>query len=140
MKNKIYAISLLLSFLVVLSHEMILHHHHESVADNLFDGQSLVDSFGEKSKEKSSSEEHNHPFPLHHHISATSDFVYARTNIVESNPLNKISSLFLVAVIFQADFFEPPCLSINPFKDKSFLISSIYYPAANALRGPPSIV
>lgn len=140
MKNKIYAISLLLSFLVVLSHEMILHHHHESVVDNLFDGQSLVDSFGEKNKEKCSNEEHNHPFPLHHHISATSDFVYARTNIQDTNPVYKISTLFVVSVVLPIDFFEPPCLSINRFKDKFFLISSNYYPAANALRGPPAFV
>lgn len=140
MKNRIYAISLLLSFLVVLSHEMILHHHHELMADNLFDGQSHIDSFGEKNYEKNSSEEHNHPFPIPHHISATSDFVYERTNLQESNPVNKISSLFLVSDVFQADFFEPPILPINRFRDKSFLISSIYCPAANALRGPPSIV
>lgn len=119
---------------------MILHHHHESVADNLFDGQSLVDSFGEKNNEKNSSEEHNHPFPVHHHISATTDFVSARTNIQESNPVNKISLLFGASEVFQTDFFEPPCLSINHFRDKSFLISSNYYPSANALRGPPSIV
>jgi len=139
-KNKIYAISLLLLFLVVLSHEMILHHHHESVADNLFNGQIFADSFGEKNNEKNSPEDHNHPFPLHHHISATTDLVTTRTNLQESNQLNKISSLFLVAIIFQGDFFEPPCLSTNRFRDKSFLISSNYYPAANALRGPPSIV
>lgn len=135
MKNKIYAISLLLSFLVVLSHEMILHHHHEPMADNLIDGQSLVDSFSEKS----SNEEHNHSFPVHHHISATIDFVSTRTNLQETNPVNKISPLFVLSIVFQTDFFEPPCLSINPFKDKSFLISSNYYPAVNALRGPPSI-
>lgn len=140
MKNKIYAISLLLSFLVVLSHEMILHHHHELVADNLFDSQSQVDSPFEKSNEKNSTKEHNHPFPIHHHISATSDFVSARTNIQESNPVNRISSLFRVSDVFQTDFFEPPILSSNRYRDKSFLISSNYYPAANSLRGPPSIV
>ena len=140
MKNKIYAISLLLSFLVVLSHEMIIHHHHEPVAVNLFDSQSQVDSPFQKSNERNSTEEHNHPFPIHHHISATSDFISARTNIQESNPVNKISSLFLVSDVFQTDFFEPPILSSNCFRDKSFLISFNYYPAANALRGPPSIV
>lgn len=139
MKNKIYAISLLLSFLVVLSHEMI-HHHHELVADNLFDSQSQVDSPVEKNKDRDLSKEHNHPFPIHHHISATSDFVSARTNIQESNPVNKISSLFGVSDVFQTDFFKPPILSTNRFGDKPFLISSNYYPAANALRGPPSIV
>ena len=140
MKNKIYAITLLLSFLVVLSHEMILHHHHEPVADNLFDVQSLVDPFSENSTEKSSTEEHNHPFPIHHHISTTSEFVSARTNIQEANPVNKISALFIVSVIFQTDFFEPPCLSINRFRNNHFFTPSTFYPGANALRGPPAIV
>lgn len=140
MKNKIYAISLLLSFLVVLSHEMIIHHHHDAMADNLFDSQSQVGSLSEKNKEESSTEEHNHPFPIHHHISATSDFISARTNIQETNPVNKIISLIVVSNLFQTDFFEPPILSTNRFRDKSFLIPSNYYPAANALRGPPSIV
>lgn len=139
-KNKIYAISLLLSFLVVLGHGMIPHHHHESVAGNLFDGQSLVDFPDEKTNERNSSEEHNHPFPIHHHISASSDFVTARTNLQESNPLNKTSSLFVVFVVFQTDFSEPPSITTNRYKDKPFLISSDSYPAANALRGPPAIV
>ncbi|MBZ0243768.1 MAG: hypothetical protein K8F24_11170 [Bacteroidales bacterium] len=139
MKNKIYAISLLLSFLVVLAHGMIPH-HHESVAVNLFDGQSLVDFPDEKTNERKSSEEHHHPFPHHHHISATSDFVSARINLQESNPLNKTSSLFVVFVVFQTDFSEPPSITTNRYKDKPFLISSDSYPAANALRGPPAIV
>jgi hypothetical protein len=110
------------------------------VAFNLFDSQSQVDSPFEKSNERNSTEEHNHPFPLHHHISATNDFVSARTNIQESNPVNKISSLFGLSDIFQTDFIEPPILSSNRYRDKSLLISSNYYPAANSLRGPPSIV
>ena len=137
MKNKIFAILLLLSFLVVLSHEMIPHHHHhEYEADNVFDEQNLDDSFSEKS----SSEGHHHPFPLHHHFSATSDFVYARTNIQDTNSVNKFSPLLVVSVVLQIDFFEPPCLSTNPSKDKPFFISSVFHPAAKALRGPPAIV
>lgn len=139
-KNRIYTISLLLSFLVVLSHEMIFHHHHEAMADNLFDCQSQVDSPCEKNKERSSTEEHNNPFPLHHHISEVYDFVSARTNIQESNPLNKISILFVVSDTFLDDFYEPPILSSNYYWDKPLLISFNYYPAVNALRGPPSIV
>jgi hypothetical protein len=139
-KNKIYAISLILSFLVVLSHEMIFHHHHEPIAEVLFDCHSPNDSTCEKNEESCSTEEHNHHFPLHHHILATSDFISAKSNIQKSNPIHKISLLFGVSNIFQPDFFEPPCLTILRFKDKPFLISSNYYPAAVALRGPPAIV
>lgn len=139
-KNKIYAISLLLSFLVVLSHEVILHHHHHDVADVLFSNQSVADTPDEKSNEGNSDNEHNHPFPLHHHISATSDFVYARTNLHESNPLNKITTIFLVSVVFRINYFEPPDPANNCYRYKPFLITSLFNPGANALRGPPAIV
>jgi len=127
---------------------MILHHHHEDTAidfstkmeHNDHDSFHTKGHHQHKSNNEEKDSEHNHPFPLHHHISAKCNFVYARTNLQESNPLNKISILFLVSVVFQTDFFEPPHLSTNPFRDKPFLISSNYYPEANALRGPPAIV
>ena len=119
---------------------MILHHHHDDVADGLFSHQSIADTPDEKSNEGNSDDEHNHPFPLHHHISATSDFVYARTNLHKSNPLNKITTLFVVSVVFQNDFSEPPDFANNNYENKPFLISSLFNPEANGLRGPPSIV
>ncbi|WP_157624444.1 MULTISPECIES: hypothetical protein [Sunxiuqinia] len=140
MKNKIYAISLLLSFLVVLSHEMILHHHHDDMVEGLLSKQSIVDFPVEKSNEGNSADEHNHPFPLHHHISATSDFVYARTNLHKSNSFKKITTLFVVLLVFQNDYFEPPCSKSQYYRREQIILNSLFAPEANALRGPPSIV
>ncbi|QGY45793.1 hypothetical protein GM418_19575 [Maribellus comscasis] len=126
--------------MVVLSHEVILHHHHDDVADGLFSNQIAAESPDEKSDERNPDDEHNHPFPLHHHISATSDLVYARINLNESNPLNKITTLFVVTVVFWNDFSEPPDFANNNYENKTFLISSLFNPEANGLRGPPSIV
>lgn len=139
-KNKIYAISLLLSFWVVLSHEMILHHHHDFMADVLFNNQSDVDSPGEKSIEKNSADEHNHPFPLHHHILATSDFVYVGTNLLKSNSPNKISKLLVMSIVFQDDYYEPPCTKSQHYRREQIILNSLFTPEANALRGPPAIV
>ena len=119
---------------------MILHHHHDDLADGVFSNQIAADSPDEKSNEGNSDDEHNHPFPLHHHISATSDLVYARINLHGSNPLNKTSTLFVMLVIFQNDFSEPPDFANNNYENKPFLISSLFNPEANALRGPPAIV
>lgn len=119
---------------------MILHHHHDDLADGLFSNQIAADSPDDKSNEGNSDDEHNHPFPLHHHISATSDFVYARTNLLESNPLNKITTLFWVSVVFRIDYFEPLDPANNSYRYKPFLITSLFNPGANALRGPPAIV
>jgi len=119
---------------------MILHHHHDDMAEGLLSKQSIVDSPVEKSNERNSADEHHHPFPLHHHISATSDFVYARTNLHKSNSFKKITTLFVVLLVFQNDYFEPPGSTNNSYENKPFLISSLFTPEANALRGPPAIV
>ena len=155
MKRQIYAISLLLSFLVVLSHELINHHHHDLKAIDL----SLIhkqheaddhhhgdkhhhhhDSAEDKKKQKNPKEEHNHSFPFHHHLSETNDFVLVRTNHTQSNSQYQINVLYLALEVLKSDVIEPINSTEKRYKDKSFLISSNYSPAANALRGPPSIV
>jgi hypothetical protein len=126
---------------MVLSHEMIFHHHHHhDMADDLLCNQRIVDFPDETPNEKHSTEDHNHPFPFHHHISEKCDFVYARANLHESNPLNKITTLFVVLIVFQHDISEPPGSENNNYKYKPILISSHFCAEANALRGPPAIV
>ena len=139
-KNKIYAISLILSFWVVLSHEMIHHHHHDSMADGLFSNQSDVDFSDEKINERNSDDEHNHPFPLHHHSLATSDIVYVGTNLLKSNSPNRISTLLVMSIVFQDDYYKPPCTTSHLYIINRLIVSSLFNPEANALRGPPAIV
>ncbi len=155
MKSKICAISLLLSFLVVLSHELIYHHHHDlkaidlSVihkqyeADDLHHGDKHHHHHDEEENEnsqKESEKNHNHTFPFHQHLLSTNDLILERTNLTESNTQNQNSVLIYLLIVFQSDFFEPPNLAKNHYRNKSFLIASNYHPAANALRGPPFIV
>ena len=153
MKRQIYAISLLLSFLVVLSHELINHHHHEATAidlsviqiqheaDDHHHGDKHHHDNAEKEKEQKDSEKnHNHPFPFHQHLLSTNDLILERTNLTESNTQNQNSGLFYVLVVFQSYFFEPPNLVKNQYRNKSFLIISNYHHVSNALRGPPVFV
>ena len=147
MKRKIYTISLLLSFLVVLSHELIAHHHHEGLALNFsVRGEHDDEHNNEKhhqhdSQDEEENSEHNHhSFPPHYHISATNYFDYTRTNIIDSNTQIQDISSFIVAHLFFINSSKPPNLAGNPYRELHFLISSLFYPAANALRGPPSIV
>ena len=94
-KRKIYAISLLLSFLVVLSHQVISHHHHDTIAYEFstslekVDEQEHVhhdkhhhhhDSHEESDNEKDTDKEHNHRFPLHQHVTTTNVFDCTRTS------------------------------------------------------------
>jgi len=151
-KIKFYAISLLLSFLVVLSHEMIVHHHHVDLALNFSGTVEHDDDHEHKhlhegehqhnhdSQKEEKSTEHNHPFPFHHHILATNDFTIERTNLLESNTQVREVSLLIYTELFRTELFKPPDLEGKRFKEPPFLISSLCNPEAIALRGPPSIV
>lgn len=154
MKNRIYAISLLLSFLIVLSHQVISHHHHETVAYDFTASLEKADehkhehndehhhhhdSHEEDNKQKDSDKEHNHPFPLHHHVSATDDFDCTRTNIQESYSNYQSITILVSLCLFHKQNIEPPKLSKLSFEEPPFLIKSLFEPGALALRGPPSI-
>lgn len=152
MKNKIYAISLLLSFLVVLSHEMIPHHHHEVTALNLSDSNVHNDNHelkhhqGEEHQHHHDSEneekktEHNHPFPFHQHLSVTNDIYIERTNLLESNTQIRDVSFIVFTQLFRTELSKPPNLEGKLYEEPPFLIPSLSYLEAFALRGPPSIV
>ncbi len=154
MKKQIYAISLLLSFLVVLSHQVILHHHHDEMAYNFItnhvetDGDSHEhndkhhhhDSNEESNNEKDTDKDHKHPFPLHQHVSATNDFDYARTSVLESNQNLKNLTSFHVSNIILGGFSELPKFTNLSFRAAPFIIKNLFKPGAIALRGPPSIV
>lgn len=154
MKRKIYAISLLVSFLVVLSHQVISHHHHDTTAYDITsnmvaDGHKHEhneknhhhqDSHQEEKSEKDTDKDHNHPFPFHNHISVTNDFDCTRANYQESNISNHSIKIITVLCLFNREYSESPELSNYGFGDPPFLIISLFEPGAIALRGPPTIV
>tara|TARA_R110002050_G_scaffold85091_1_gene181555 strand:+ start:18309 stop:18761 length:453 start_codon:yes stop_codon:yes gene_type:complete len=149
-KNKIYAISLLLSFLVVLSHELIAHHHHDDLAfdfstkyehiDDDDHGHDKDNHHNHDSQKENESSEHNHPFPFHHHVSATNDFNIERTSVLESNSQIRNVALLIFAKLFLVEFSKPPNIEGNLYGEPPFLIPSLSYLEAFALRGPPAIV
>jgi hypothetical protein len=153
-KKQFYAITLLLSFLIVLGHQVISHHHHDtlaydfSVVPNEIDEHSHEhnnlhhhhDSYNESNKEKDSNKDHNHSFPLHQHIFAASDFDLIRTNVKESSTDKIIVKAVTVLCLFHKEYSEPSGLNNIAFSDPPFFINSLFEPGAFALRGPPSIV
>lgn len=152
MKNKIYAISLLLSFLVVLSHEMIFHHHHEELALDFSVScehdanhkhkhhQEEKHSHNHDSKKEEKKKEQKHPFPFHQHISATNDVYIERTNLLESNIQIRDISFLVFTQLFRTEPSKPPNLEGKLYEEPPFLIPSLSYLEAFALRGPPAIV
>lgn|GEM_PF-3239623 len=151
-KNKIFALSLLLSFWVVLSHEMIVHHHHEDLALNFSVSNVHDDDHEHKhpnegelphshdSQKENESPEHNHPFPFHQHISATNDVYIERTNRLESNTQIRDISLLVFIELIRTELSKPPNIEGKLYEEPPFLIPSLSYLEAFALRGPPSFV
>jgi hypothetical protein len=153
MKNKVYSIPLLLAFMVVLSHEMVPHHHHGcgmeifSIFHNHTGQHPQHDTnphqhndFEDHGHKKSadSEKEHRHPFPFHHHLSATNDFDYLRyklnKNLIVSIPLLTVSNAFK-----NTKLSEFPTLNYIRFTEIPFFIKSVFLPGAIGLRAPPSL-
>lgn len=140
--------------MIVLSHEVISHHHHDAMANiSIIDDQDDEHSHDhnnmhshhhnspdKKNNEKDSNESHNHPFPFHHHLSPSNDFDYTRENIANSNPQNQIITVSLILSAIFGEPSEPPNLIVKRYRKKIFLVQSSFKPGAPALRGPPSIV
>ncbi len=148
-KRRIYAISLLLSFLVVLSHELIEHHHHHDLAFVFsskcvhdFDNDHLQDKLNHQHESKNieKDSEHNHSFPCHHHFCTINDFAIERTNLLEGNSQIPDAASFLIAYLLIHEFAKPLNLKRNLYGEQQFLKSTLFIPATNALRGPPAIV
>lgn len=139
---------------MVLSHEMIAHHHHDELSSDFFvtfeadiehehkhprsreNQHNNIDNSQQEEKDS----EHNHPFPFHHHISATNDFTIERATILESNNQIRDISFLVFAELFRTEPAKPPNLEGKLYEKPPFLITSLSYLEAFALRGPPTIV
>ena len=148
MKKEIYAISLLLSFLVVFGHMMVPHHHHESfiieASSNLNQQEAHSHPHNgnhhhshDDEKEKQTTDHSEHSFPQHFHFSATDDFDLVRVNHTgRINYLTDIQSS-IDAELLSKRVFNPLNISSKTFS--YFFVKSQTAPGANGLRGPPSI-
>ena len=150
MKSKIYAISLLLSFLVVLGHLMVPHHHHEtSNTENLSNNTHQTHSHSHngthhhhhESEEPENERDNNTDpeFPQHFHFSSTNDFDFIRLNKISSNDVKHCNQDLLTSQLFFWELDEPPVIILNSnFKSERHFFTQ-NKPGANSLRGPPSI-
>ncbi len=148
MKLKVYSITLLLSFLIVLSHEMIPHHHDVDDYSFLF-GFDFSERHhhaydtdhhhhgGEHHSHKPE-KEHPHSFPFHQHLSVDNGFDYIRINAKED--LNaaciSIADLYIIGI---STIVPSPDIELIRFRDKPFLIPANFKPGAIGLRAPPAI-
>jgi hypothetical protein len=131
---------------------MIPHHHHESLALNFSvsykydDGRGLKHHQEEEHQHNNDPQkeenktEHDHPFPFHQHLYDTNGIYIERTNLLESKTQIRQISFLVIAELFRTEFFKPPELEGKLYVEPPFLIPSLSYLEAFALRGPPAIV
>ena len=150
MKRKIYSISLLLSFIVVLGHLIVPHHHHESSnTDN-----SSKNIHQTHSHEHNGTHHHHHEseepenekddntdpgFPQHFHFTVTNDFDFIRLNKISSNEVKLGNQNLITSRLFFREMDEPPIIIVKANFESERYFFTQYEPGANGLRGPPSI-
>lgn len=150
MKSKIYAIFLLLSFLVVLSHLMVPHHHHESSntdnsSKNIHQTHSHYHNGTHHHHHESEDPENdteNNPdagLPQHFHFTVTNEFDFLRLNKISSDDVKLGNQDLITSQLFFRELDEPPVIIVkHNFESERHLFTQ-NKPGANSLRGPPSI-
>ncbi|PRY98877.1 hypothetical protein BY457_109146 [Marinilabilia salmonicolor] len=150
-KQKIISIFLLLSFLIVLTHEMVPHHHHESreydvstlykhSAENHHhakEGHDHEKPHSHDGHESPEPEEHHQNFPLHFHSAASDD--YARVS--NSNPaFTNFNPLIVVLPGTISLNPDPPVKKLLKYWNFSIPFFSSFITGAIGLRAPPYFV
>ncbi|WP_146192247.1 hypothetical protein [Marinilabilia rubra] len=151
MKQKIISITLLLSFLTVLLHEMVPHHHHEVEVNEDFSvhshsgkhahhaGDSHHEHEESHSNDSSNDSESEQPqnFPLHFHPTTFDDYDFAR--VENSHPTSQNLSLLAVELFGNLSPLnpDPPEHKQIKFWNHTIPLFSIFIPGVIGLRAPP---
>lgn len=124
-----------LSFLLVIVHEMIPHHHHETDDIELFSHQHHKDNQQGNSESDSN---HHFPFPAHHHLSVSDDFDIVRAETGFERSVNLAAIIFLVVTEPSSGLnnFAPPEVMFYP-ETPVPLNSYPFILSPNAMRGSP---
>jgi hypothetical protein len=134
-KKNLIAILLACSFLMVVVHEMIPHHHHDMDDIELFSHQ----HHNSKQDNNSGTNPIQHfPFPAHHHFSASEDFDIARLETGFERNINFSCCFLIPDYLFCIPDSEPPENAFYP----DFKVPLGFHPfiiSPNAMRGSPSI-
>lgn len=151
MKNKIYTISLLLSFLIILIHDAIPHHHESDSLVKIFCWNPIAENaelnyqsyhlpLEGESKQPLSQEGKccEKDLPLHHHIAVTDNFSYVRSeNVDVGEQIQIVLSFLCVIELFSCNFTQYSVDEVKRFSATGLLATSQFIPGTIFLRGPP---
>lgn len=149
MNEKFYSVSLLLSFLIILSHEIIPHNHHDleeycvSLQSDVYDHHHQSDDtdhlhHGKEGFPHKQENKHHHNFPFHQHLSADNSFNYIRIDLTKYAK-RAYSSFAVLFGFVSIEIAHPPEIDLMHFKVKPFLVSTMFEPGSIGLRAPPFI-
>lgn len=149
MKKRGISITLLISFLLVLWHMMVPHHHHESIAKINIAGTEHVshahhhgihhDHHNHEKQDSDSKESNDQNIPQHFHFSTSDSFEPLRINSIRHELLEQANATLAIVNLFSwnpdESYHTLEYINIWPIKTAR----SQNKPGANGLRGPPSI-
>lgn len=150
-KQKIISITLLLSFLVVLTHEMVPHHHHEVMDNEISAAHKQTEEHAHHTKNdhhehgKSHSHddsenpgpEHHQNFPLHFHSPTSSDYDFARAGGHNPGSTNLSPLIVVLHGHFSSPDPGPPDKKLLKYRDHSTPLFPSFLTGAIGSRAPP---
>lgn len=137
MKKKLVAISLLLTFMVVIIHEIIPHLHNEIDGSELLLNQNLSEN---QKSDKDSETDHRLPMHGHQNISADESFDFRRAGNGQERNDDLILTIAGIIPISLRDLYDPDLIKILTF----FKSTEPEYPDSfiihiNTTRGSPFV-
>ena len=128
--------------MVMLGHSVIPHHHHGLIDEELSSKQSkhAQENIHHSHQHVEDNKDHDHPFPVHSHISANGDFEFTRiVNGAVYNPSQTLS--FIINnnhnVLRSCDHLKAIVKSPH---GKKVLKNPIFRSRSHGLRAPPKFV
>lgn len=134
LKNRVYALGLLFSFLIIMAHDVMPHNHKDEEIHCI---ETLGSQLGHCPIECEPGNDFN-DFPAHHHSSTDKTYYFFRSNSVEVDN-NSFINLFYNCEIPQCEIYILKPLVDNKIKvENNLCFSPISFPITFSHRGPPS--
>jgi hypothetical protein len=139
--------------MVFLCHEIIPHHHHDSIAENdsstpktvenhshSFEDQFHMSNHDEQHhNEPDGKDEHNHKFPLHHHFLASYDYGFIRLNSENTLPFQASLIQLYLTEKMSSGLFKDFDSRFSIIAEHPPCIKSKFEPGTIGLRAPPCL-
>jgi hypothetical protein len=137
-KKRWLSVFLLLSFLMVILHGILPHHHHDTIGIVLAPADECTLILQDCHSCAHQEEDHHHGLFGHEHLNECFNLEYLVANSSISFDFDAKAILHQTTKILFKDLSDPNPKRLSLCDDVGLKIISQFAPEANALRGPPS--